>query len=401
MFRSNDQVLSMLPGPCVLREPVLRELGRQSEAYFQPYFDEQFVDPLLAKLKLVFETTNLTFVASGGGRAGLETAIMSTVRPGERVVVMTGGIFGDEMAELATWAGAEVVRFELTPDGPLDVQRLREVVHHVRPVVVTMVHNETSTGSLLAVREACQVAHEVDAITVVDSVSALGGVECATDAWEIDINVTASQKCLEGPAGLGIFSVSERAWKKIEAAPEPSRAWTHDLRSWKNRWLPVAAGGRNPHRGRDAPLVLPSQLVCALSAGVDLVLAEGLKPRFDRHRRAGRALESGLRALGMVLIAGANASPIVKCVRLPGGVESGGVLETMLVRHRIRIAGAFGRPDCVRVSAMGVTAEVAPILATLAALEDTLAQLGHVPPPGAGVLAAEAVFRDGFRSSPG
>lgn len=400
MFRSDDQVLSMLPGPCVLREPVLRALGRQSEAYFQPYFDEQFVDPLLAKLKRVFETTNLTFIASGGGRAGLETVVMSTVRPGDRVVVLTGGIFGDELDELAARAGAEVVRFELVPDGPLDVQRLREVVHRTRPVAVAMVHNETSTGSLLAIRDACQVAHEVEALTIVDSVSSLGGIECATDAWGVDLNVTASQKCLEGPAGIGIFSVSERAWKRIEEAPEPSRAWTHDLRSWKSRWLPVAAGGGNPHRGRDAPIVLPSQLVCALSAGLDLVLAEGLKPRIDRHRLAGRALERGLQALGMVLIAGPNASAIVKCVRLPPGLLSAAVLETMLVRHRIRISGAFSRPDCVRVSAMGATAEIAPILATLAALEDTLVQLGASPTPGAGVQAAEATFRAGFHESP-
>ncbi len=399
MFRSDDQVLSMLPGPCVLREPVLRELARQSEAYFLPYFDEQMVDPLLAKLKLVFQTANLLFVAAGGGRAGLETAIMSTVAPGERVVVIVSGVFGEMMEELVTWAGAEVTVYPMNPDEALDHERLRALLHRVRPVAVTMVHNETSTGSLHPIRDACALAHEVDAITIVDSVSSLGGIDCQTDTWGIDINVTASQKCLEGPVGIGIISVSDRAWRKIEAAPEPSRAWTHDLRSWKNRWMPLAAGGRNTHRGRHAPMALPSQLIGALHAGVELVLAEGLGARFARHATAGLALESGLRALGLVSIAGSNSSPTVKCVTLPDGVMPEALIDIMLRRHRVRIAGAFSRTTCVRVSAMGATAEVSPIISTLIALEDSLAQLGHVPSPGAGARAAEDVFRAALRAS--
>jgi aspartate aminotransferase-like enzyme len=248
------------------------------------------------------------------------------------------------------------------------------------------------------VRDACAVAHEVDAMTIVDSVSSMGGIDCNTDAWGIDINVTASQKCLEGPAGIGILSVSDRAWLKIEAAPEPSRTWTRDLRAWKNRWLPEAAGGRNPYRGRSTPLVLPSQLICAVSAGVDLVLAEGLPARFERHAIAGRALEAGLDALGMTAIAGANTSATVKCVSLPGGLRAAPVIELMLQRHRVRIAGAFGRDTCVRVSTIGSTAEIGPIMATLIALEDTLAQLGHATSPGAGAQAAEHVFRTTMRS---
>ncbi|MDX2091912.1 MAG: aminotransferase class V-fold PLP-dependent enzyme [Kofleriaceae bacterium] len=400
MFRSDDQILSMLPGPCHLREPVLRELAKQSEAYFQPYFDEQFVDPLLAKLKRVFQTSNILFVTTGGGRVGLETAVASTIVPGDRVVVINGGVFGEELAELATWLGGEVTLFDITPDQPLDVDALRAHVHRVRPAAVLMVHNETSTGSLLDVRAACAVAHEVDAVTIVDTVSSMGGIDCPTDDWGIDINVTASQKCLEGPAGLAAMSVSDRAWRKIEAAPEPSRAWTRDLRFWKNRWLPEAAGGRNPHRGRWTPLALPSQLICALSAGVDLVLAEGLQHRITRHAIAGRALEAGLAALGMTSIAGRNTSALVKCVSLPGGLVSAPVIELMLQRHRIRIASGFTRATCVRVSVIGATAEVGPIVATLLALEDTLAQLGHqVASPGCGARAAEDQLVAAMRTS--
>lgn len=400
MFRSDDQILSMLPGPCHLREPVLRELAKQSEAYFQPYFDEQFVDPLLAKLKRVFQTSNILFVTTGGGRVGLETAVASAIVPGDRVLVINGGVFGEELAELATWLGGEVTLFDIEPDKALDTDALRAVVHRVRPAAVLMVHNETSTGSLLAVREACAIAHEVDAVTIVDTVSSMGGIDCPTDDWGIDINITASQKCLEGPAGLAALSVSDRAWRKIEAAPEPSRAWTRDLRFWKNRWLPVAAGGRNPNRGRWTPLALPSQLVCALSAGVDLVLAEGLPARFARHATAGRALEAGLAALGMHSVAGANTSQIVKCVNLPGGLTSAPVIEMMLQRHRIRIAGAFSRTSCVRVSVIGATAEVGPIVSTLLALEDTFAQLGHkTESAGAGARAAEEVFLAAMRTA--
>lgn len=399
MFHGEDQMLSMLPGPCMLREPVLRELGRQSEAYFQPYFDEQFVDPLLAKLKRVFQTSNLLFVTTGGGRVGLETAVASAILPCERVVVINGGFFGAEIAEIVTWLGGEVTLFDIEPDKPLDIDSLRALVHRVRPVAVGMVHNETSTGALLAVKDACAVAHEVDAVTIVDSVSSMGGIDCPTDTWGIDINVTASQKCLEGPAGVGIISVSDRAWRKIEAAPEPSRAWTRDLRAWKNRWLPEAAGGRNPYRGRNTPLCLPSQLICALSAGVDLVLAEGLPARIERHATAGRALEAGLAALGMQPIAGPNTSAIVKCVSLPGKLTSAPVLKLMLERHRIRIAGAFERDTCIRVSTIGATAEIGPIMATLMALDDTLVQLGQPTAAGAGAGAAEHVFSAAMRTA--
>jgi aspartate aminotransferase-like enzyme len=393
MFRTDDLLLSMLPGPCVLREPVLRELAKQSEAYFLTPFEEERVDPLLAKLKLILQTKNTVFVITGGGRVALDTAVMSTVQAGENVVVMTGGIFGDELAELVTWAGGIVTKFEMKPDEPLDAERLRALVQRVKPVAITMVHNETSTGSVLEVREASAIAHEVGAISIVDAVSTVGGIDCRVDEWDLDIVVTAGQKCLESPVGMGIITVSERAWKKVDSAPQPGRAWTRDLRWWKTRWLPESFGGKNPSRFRDAPLALPSQLINALSAGCDLVLQEGLPARFARHATTGKALEAGLRALGMVPIAGAKASAIVKCVSLPDGVTSAALQETMITRHKIKIAGAFSRPTCARISAMGVTADVGPINATLFAIEESLAHLGYPAAAGAGTSAAEAAFR--------
>jgi aspartate aminotransferase-like enzyme len=271
-------------------------------------------------------------------------------------------------------------------------------VERVKPKALTLVHNETSTGTTYPAAEVGKIATRAGALYLLDTVSSLAGLDVRTDEWGVDLNMTGSQKCLAAPLGLALVGVGPRAWEAMERRSRRPTSWVYDLRLWRELWIPVSRGGKIPdgHR-RTQPISIPTHLTAAMRAATDLIMEEGLAHRFARHGIAGRAFRAGLDAIRLELFPDPSvASDTVSCFKTPNGIEARAVVSQMRDRYGILIGTGLDkiRATTLRVGHMGITASPQYILPTLSALELALRDLGGKCEPGAGVAAAQSVFSD-------
>lgn len=380
-LRPPDRLL-MGPGPSETHPRVLRTFGTPPIGHLDPSFVE-IMDETQSLLRETLRTDNeWTIPVSGTGSAAMEAAIGNLVEPGETALVPDNGYFGGRMAEMVRRAGGEPVRIETPWGEPLDPADVRAACAEHEPVLVGVVHAETSTGvlqpSMSAITEA---AHDHGALAVADCVTSLGGVEFRMDEWEVDAAYSAGQKCLSCPPGASPLSVNDAAMEKILDREEPVRSWYLDLSLLEGYW------GQERAYHHTAPV----NNVYALREALRLVQEEGLSERWARHRRFSAALQEGLWALGLEPVVATEARlPSLTTARLPGGLAPGAVVETMRESHDVEIAtglGAFS-DKAVRIGCMGHGARRGPVLETLGALGETLSEHEIDIDPGVGVAAA-------------
>jgi aspartate aminotransferase-like enzyme len=295
-----------------------------------------------------------------------------------------------------TRAGAEVTEFTVELGARLDLARLGAEVARVRPKAVTLVHNETSTGTTYPAADVGRIARDAGALFMLDTVSAIAGIDVRTDEWGVDLNMTGSQKCLAAPLGMALVSVSDRAWEAMERRKERPSSLVYDLQRWKERWIPASRGGQVPDGApRSQPISIPTHLTAAMRVSARLILEEGLPHRFRRHDVAAGALRAGAAAMGLEMFADAAIlSSTVACLKAPKGVDTGAVVARMRDQYGILIGTGLDRirATTLRIGTMGMTASPQYVLPTLSALEMTLRDLGHAAEPGAGVAAAQRAF---------
>jgi alanine-glyoxylate transaminase/serine-glyoxylate transaminase/serine-pyruvate transaminase len=368
---------------------ILEALARPTLGHLDPAYLE-IMDEIQGMLRQLFGTKNpLTFSVSGTGTAGMETVLTNLLEPGDRALVCVHGYFGDRMAQIAERAGASVIRLERPWGEAFEVGEIEAAVEHHRPKVVAVVLAETSTGVLQPLEGWGEIVHRHGGLLVVDAVTALGCVPVPVDDWGIDAIYSCSQKGLGCPSGLSPVSFSPRAVAVAAERKTPARSWYLDLNLLARYW----------DEGKSARVyhhTAPSNLHYALHEGARRLLAEGLEAVHGRHRRNHRALAAGLAALGM----GYTASPAIRlpqlnAVEVPGGVEEGVVRGRLLERFGIEIGGGLGvfAGKVWRIGLMGHGSREANVLLLLAALEQLLAEAGHSFAAGAGVAAANAVYR--------
>lgn len=388
----------MIPGPTELPPPVIQALNQPPAIQYDRSFDEGVLEPTTLALRRVFQTENEVILMPGSGRTALEAGALSVIEPGDRVLVVNAGTFGGLMHSIMERVGAEVTELRVEPGARLDVDRVVAEARRVRPKAVTLVHNETSTGTTYPAADVGRVCREVGALFLLDTVSSIAGLDVRTDEWGVDLNMTGSQKCLAAPLGLALVSVSPRAWAAMEARRRPATSWAYDLLRWKKHWIPVSRGGQVPDGApRSQPVSIPTHLTAAMQAAVRLILEEGLENRFRRHAVAGAALRAGVQAMGLEMFPDpAVLSNTVSCIRAPKGVAPADVVAKMRDEHGILIGTGLEalRATALRIGTMGITASPQYVLPTLSALELTLRDLGWKAEPGAGVAAAQAVFAD-------
>ena len=314
------------------------------------------------------------------------------------MLVIIAGVFGQLMREIAERAGAQVTEFAVEWGRPLDLQALEKKALEVRPKLITLVHNETSTGTTYPADAVGALARRLDALFLLDTVSSLGGLDIETDAWGVDCNMTGSQKCLAAPLGMALVSVSPRAWEAMARRKRKPYSYAYDLLRWKEMWIPASRGGGVPDgHPRRQPISIPTHLTQAMSVAVRLILEEGMPARVNRHRIAGRAFRAGIEAIGLDLFPDPGiASDTVSCFKTPNGTEPRAVIARMKEAYGILITSGIERirETTLRVGHMGITASPIYILPTLSALELALRDLGYKSEPGVGVAAAQSVFAD-------
>ena len=293
---------------------------------FRPVYRE-----CLDRLKEVYRTQNEVLLYTASGTAGLESVVANLTSPGERVVVVSAGYFGERWADIARAYGCEVdhVRYEWgeTPS-PDDLAARLSETGGATAVLVTQ--SETSTGVVADVRAFAGAAKEAGALIAVDAISSLGAVPCDTDGWELDAVVSGSQKALMAPPGLCMVSVSDEAWEVRERA-----AASRFYLDWERT--------RVAQETLDAAFTPAVSIVIGLNVALGLILEQGLEAAFERHVRLGRACREGVKAMGLELLSpDDDSSAVVTAVRVPEPVDGNQFLLDLRDRMGITLAPGQG-----------------------------------------------------------
>ena len=352
-----------IPGPTPLPPQVEAALRRPMINHRGAVFTDM-QKRIIARLKLVFETSNDILIFPSSGTGGLEAALVNVISPGDRVLACTAGAFGERFAEIAAAFGAQVDKLKFPLGAAIDPARVAErlkAVPDTRAVLIT--HSETSTGVLHPIRELAKTVREnSDALVIVDAVSSLGATPVAMDAWGIDIVVTGSQKALMCPPGASFVAISKHAWHAYETARAPRFYW--DWRSWE-KW---SEKGQTP--------VTPAlPIYFALDAALDLILSEGLPTVYARHERLAELTRTGAQALGFELFPDPRyASPTVTALRPPAGVDAKRLIRYVRDHFDVEFAGGQGELDgkIIRIGHLGYVNEI-DLQTALNALEQVMA----------------------------
>jgi aspartate aminotransferase-like enzyme len=367
----------LTPGPtpvppevlAALAEPVIHHRARDYREIYERS---------LRRLAEVYRTQNDILMFTTSGTGAFESAVANLTSPGDRQLVLSAGNFGERWAGLAKAFAADLVHVRLGWGEIPEPDDLRSALAEAGDVrVVYLTHSETSTGVVCDVQALAAVAKESGALVVVDAVSSLGAVPLETDAWELDVVVSGSQKALMTPPGVAFVSVSQRA---LDAAAQSSSP--RYVLDWERT--------RKAQAKLDAPFTPAVSLVRALDVALGLLLDEGLDAAFDRHARLGRACREGAKAMGLELFSpDEERSAVVTAIRAPEGVDATEIVSTLRDRFGITIANGQGelKGKIFRIGHIGWF-DVFDITTALAAVELALVDAGAEVERGIAVTRA-------------
>ncbi len=375
-----------IPGPTAL-PPTVREAGaRQMINHRGPEF-AAMLGRILAGVKPYFGTTSDVAMITTAGTGGLEAAVVNTLSPGDRVLGVSIGSFGDRFAKIARTYGADVTKIEVEWGHAADPAELHAELQRDRDYkAVLLTHNETSTGVMNPIAELAAVVRDVapDALVLVDSVSGLGAVPFQMDAWGVDVVVTGSQKAWMAAPGLAMIAASARAWDAMERATMP-RVYL-DLRAH-----------RESHAAGQTPFTPAIAVVYQVDEGIRLMTAEGAEGVFARHEACAAASRAGLAALGFELFADPQfASKTVTAALVPDDLDWK-TFNGEIKRRGVVLAGGQGKltGKIFRLGHLGsVTLE--EILGAMSVLEFVSIGAGRPVRPGAAVAAAQVAALESF-----
>ena len=376
------------PGPSMADPRVLRAMGTPLLGQFDPQFTA-IMDEVMTLSRLVFQTaTARTFPVSGTGRAGLEAAMVSLIEPGDRVVIGECGRFGLLLEDLARRCDAEVCVVRAEWGQALDPVAIEGALREAPTKVLAVVQGETSTGVLQPMTELGRLARAYETLLVADVVVTLGGAAVALDAWNVDVAVGGTQKCLSCPSGLAPVAYNARAEDALRRRRSRVRSNYLDLSQLASYW---SADRVNHHTA-------PTAMVYGLREALRAVAEEGLPARFARHRLHGDALRAGVAALGLSLFGKEPPErrlPMLTPVIVPDGIDDARVRCTLLEEFGIEIGAAFGplQGKVWRIGTMGYSARRQNVVLALGALEHVLRRQGWPAHSGAGVDAALAHYQ--------
>jgi serine---pyruvate transaminase len=370
------------PGPTPVPPEVLAAAAVPVIHHRGPDFKE-LLARVVERLKLVCRTENdvLLFTASGTG--AFESALVNLLSPGDRVLAVSAGEFGERWAAMAAAFGCDVERLAYawgeTPS-PADLQRRLD---ETGAETVFLVHSETSTGVVADVESLARVAADAGALVVVDAVSSLGAVPLEPDAWGIDVVVSGSQKALMCPPGLSLVAVSPAAWERCERASLPRFYF-----DWRRH--------RRSLDSLSTPFTPAVSTVAALDVALGLLLEEGLEAAFARHAALGRACREGAKAMGLELFSpDEERSAVVTAILTPEDADARELILELRQRFGITVAGGHGElaSRLVRIGHIGWY-DVFDITTALAAVELVLAETGAPIERGVAVTRALEAYAE-------
>ena len=370
----------LTPGPTSVPPEVLRALAEPVLHHRSPDFAEVFA-AAQERLRQVFRTDDEVLVFTSSGTGAFESAIVNLLSPGDRILAVSQGEFGERWQKMATALGCDVVPLAYAWGASPRPDDLRGALDESGAETVFLVHSETSTGVVCDLEPLLAVCAEAGALSIVDAVSSLGAVPLETDAWGADVVVTGSQKALMTPPGLAFAAVSAKAWGRAETATLPRFYW-----DWARQRRVQATGS--------TPFTPATSLVVALVEALGIVLEGGLETAFARHRALGRACRAGVKAIGLDLYSPDDDSAAVLTGALtPGGIDAVELRLALRDRHGITIAGGHGElvARLFRIGHIGHVS-IEDIAGALTAIEEELSAAGANVELGRAAPAALEAF---------
>jgi alanine-glyoxylate transaminase/serine-glyoxylate transaminase/serine-pyruvate transaminase len=379
----SQEKLLLIPGPSPVVPRILDALAKPTVSHVGPDMVHDLKEACENLKKLVFCENGEPFIISGAGTLSMEMAILNTAGPGDRVLVLSQGYFGQRMAQICLAFGLEHDVLESEWGKAITSRELEQRLRAKNYNVVVCTHVDTATGACAPVEEYSQVLEKTGALFIVDGVCATGGVPERMDAWGIDVVLTAAQKCLGTPPGLSILVLSEQAMEKrrsMAAVP----AYYSDLL----RWLPIM---HDPSKYFSTPCV---NEVRAFAEATRIILEEGVEERFERHDLYAEAIRSGLAALGFGFFTDPNyLAATLSVVLYPDGVDDK-AFRAGLFENGVVVAGGLAQ-TLGRVFRMGHMGNLttAQVRFAIGAAEKTLQGLGRRFKPGSGIEAVDKVLK--------
>ncbi len=381
MDNTTETALIMLPGPVPVAPQVLRAMSKPMINHRGPEF-RRLLDESREKLRSVFNTENEILILNGSGTCAMEAAVgnlgtdkkyiaIENGKFGERLKLLTA-LYGSSTAVIADWGTS------------IEVEQVKQALE-TGADVVTLVHNETSTGMTNDVQQIGALCRKQDALLIMDGVSSIGGIQAPIDRWGVDIAFTGSQKCLGLPPGLSMVSVSDRAWDVIKTAER--RPYYADL----------LAHRKSAEKGQ-TPYTPAMPLFFALEEALKLLDVEGLEARIDRYSVYATSIRTAVQAMGLELFPKLSPSSAysntVTAINVPLKMEFVALKEAMN-RRGIVIAGGQERLKgrIFRIGNMGNLSK-GDILQVIEKLELILLESGIVDEMEAGTLAADRVLEE-------
>lgn len=373
--------LLLIPGPSPVHPRILQMLSQPTVSHVGQEMVVEMGEALANLKKIVFSSQGEPFIIAGAGTLAMEIAILNTVEKGERVLVLSQGFFGQRMVEICQSFALQCDVLESNWGKAVLPERLQRALEEKDYHAVIVTHVDTSTGACAPIEDYARILKGRDILYIVDGVCATGGVEERMDDWEIDVVLTAAQKCFGAPPGLAILIFSPRAMDKRKRMKEIPAYYSDIL-----RWLPVM---KDPSKYFSTPCV---NEIRAFAESTKIALEEGLEQRFRRHRLFARAIRAALKELGFTFFTEEPyLAATLSVVNYPPGVEDK-AFRSLLHANGVVVAGGLGETagKVFRMGHMG-NLSLDQIYFALDVLERTLETLRYPFIAGASKEAAKAV----------
>jgi len=369
------------PGPTPIPNEVALAMSETMIHHRTPQFNKIFEEARQG-LKTLFGTNGDVLILASSGTGAMEAAVANLFSPGDKVLVINGGKFGERWLNISNAFGLDPIEIKVEWGQAVrvaDVEKQLELHPDIQSVMIQA--SETSTTVLHPVKEIAKLT-ENGPLFLVDGVTAVGVLPVPLDEWDIDVLVTGSQKALMLPPGLGFIALSDRAWEKTNKAKLPRFYFDLNLER-KNQ----AKGS-----GAFTPAV---SLIFGLRASLNMMAREGFDRVYARHARMARATRAAATAMGLKLLAPDSPSPAATGIFLPNGLDADKVLDYL--RDQMGVVLAEGQDQlkgkAIRIAHVGYMGAF-DVITAIAALEMALRKFGTEIPFGRGVAAAQEVLME-------
>jgi alanine-glyoxylate transaminase/serine-glyoxylate transaminase/serine-pyruvate transaminase len=369
----NPQNLLMIPGPSQPDPEVLASLSLPVMAHYGSKWAEIYQEAI-TKLQKVFRTQNEVILLPCPGQLAVEMAVSNFIEKGGEAFVCSNGFFSELISDIITHHGAKPIKIEAEYGKAVTAEKVRSIVQSMpRPKngmkrCLFLVQNETSTGVTNPASDIMKLCKEEGLVSILDSISAFGGIDVRVDDWKVDCCIGYPSKAIGGVFGVTPISFSKECWEIAKKNEDNIQSRFLNLNVWRY-YIDEWGGWGHPH-----PSTMPSNEVVALNKALDLVLQEGLEERYERHQEAATMMREGLESLGLPLFPEKRwASGTVTAARVDPKKDEM-IRKQLNEKFGIMIGGGLGplRGKIIRIGHMGTSATTWAVSTVLAALKEIL-----------------------------